>query len=53
LLDVLLGVILTDNPVTSTHVFAVVEVNVSVFSVLTTCKTLPAGSLAAAIVPVS
>ena len=44
LLDVLDGVIETDNPVTSTIEVEVVE-NVSVFVALTTCKTLPAGKL--------
>jgi len=40
LLLALAGVILTDNPVTSTGVVDVVE-NVSVFVVLTTCNTIP------------
>ena len=52
LFDTDAGVTTADNPVTATYVVEVV-VNVVVNAVLTTCTTLPAGSRAAATVPVS
>jgi hypothetical protein len=45
--------VVTVRPVTSVNVVVAARLNVSVLAVLTTCNTLPAGSLAAAIVPVN
>jgi hypothetical protein len=42
-----------DKPVTSTKVLAVLDVNVSVLAVLTTCKTLPPPAAAAHLSPVA